>query len=76
MITYDEYKDKVYEIFIRDRLKDVDNDVKIKYLEDSEDFIRESYDGDVFRFTQMGDDKVFTDPVMSGSVCMNLDMLY
>ena len=76
MMTYEEYKNKVYDIFVRDFLIGKTESEKKKYLADNEQFIKTSYEDDVYRFNKLGQNLVFTDSGISGSVCMNLDMLY
>ena len=76
MLTYEEYREKVYMLFIRDHLKAVSTEEKIRYLEENEDFIRREYKADVYGYCHLDQKLTFTDHVISGSVCMNLDMLY
>lgn len=76
MPTYEEYKQKVYEIFLRDFLTNLNKEEKIKYLEENEDLIQRAYKGDVYRYKEMKLENVFTDDGIASTVCNNLDMLY
>ena len=79
MMTYEEYKAKVYVIFLRDWLKGVSEEDKLKHLEENEDVIEEGYSGEVYHYNNGNDEqksKRFTDVSISSSTCSNLDMLY
>lgn len=75
MPTYEEYKKKVYEIFLNEYLKNVSRDDKIKHLEENEDVIQNAYKGDVYDYEE-GIKNTFTDWNISSTICNTLDMLY
>ncbi|MBQ2117600.1 MAG: hypothetical protein II192_00925 [Clostridia bacterium] len=79
MMSYEEYKQKVYELFMKDCLKNVSEEEKKKHLQENEDFIKNSYNdavGDYDRYRDENKKLVFSDHVLLGGVVHNLDMLY
>lgn len=61
MISYDEYKNKVYKIFLSRCLIGVSKEEKIKYLDENEDMIIKSYKGDKYEYKNFNEKKVFND---------------
>ncbi len=80
MMSYEEYKQKVYELFMKDCLKNVSEEEKKKHLQENEDVIQNGYAGAVFFFTNEDPDLLdvdaFTDRRIRWSTVDNLDMLY
>lgn len=79
MMSYEEYKQKVYELFMKDCLKNVSDEKKLAYLGENEDFIKNSYNDAVGAYDRYRDENkklVFSDHVLLGGVVHNLDMLY
>ena len=76
MLNYEEYKNKVYDIFNKKCLTGVDAKEKIKYLKEQEKIIKEAYDGDVYSYKSLGMENVFTDSCIYSRICSNLEELY
>lgn len=76
MMSYDEYKAKVYDLFIKERLVNISKEKKIRHLEDNEDVIQESYTDAVYAYEHENRKLVFTDFVISDAVGSTLEMLY
>ncbi len=80
MMSYEENKQTVYELFMKACLKNVSEEEKKKHLQENEDVIRNAYDDAVFFFTNEDPDLLdvdaFTDYRILGDIVSNLDMLY
>ena len=76
MINYEEYKNKVYSIFINECLPDLNEKEKIEYLNSKEDIIKEAYRGDAYSYENLDMKNVFTDSCISSRICANLEELY
>ena len=76
MMSYEEYRKKVYELFLKRCLTHLSEQDKLRYLDENEKFIQESYQDDLYRFNEMGMDKVFTDTGILAGVCDNLEKLW
>ena len=76
MMSYEEYRKKVYEIFLKRCLTHISEQDKLKYLDENEEFIQESYQDDLYCFNDMCMDKVFTDTGIYSRVCDNLEKLW
>lgn len=76
MISFEEYKERVYRIFKDNFLKDLSEEEKDKYLEENEDFIRTSYNSDLYQFEKMGMENIFSEDNILSRVCDNLSELY
>lgn len=76
MISYEQYKAKVYDIFEEKCLNDVSKQEKIKYLKENEELINNAYKDDVYSYENLDMHNVFTDINIYSRICTNLEELY
>ena len=77
--TLEEYEIKVRELFLKNCLKDLDEEDKIEYLEgeESEEIIKECYSADKYMHENFeGFENVFSDYCILSRTCSTLEMLY
>ncbi len=76
MISYKEYKNRVYKLFLNNCLKDLSIKERIDYLKDNEILIRKSYKGDLYSYKYLAIKNVFSINCMLSRIVSNLEYLY
>ncbi len=76
-LSYEEYKNRVYEIFKKRCLPFLSEKEKVEYLKKNEDVIKDEYKGDLYEFNNFeGFETVFDDRSIYSRVCGVLEDLY
>ena len=75
MMSYEEYKEKVYKIFKDKFLEELSDEEKEKYLTENEDLIKNSYKSNIYMLENMNID-YFDDEGIESTICDNLSELY
>ena len=75
MISYKEYKNKVYKLFEEKYSDEFDEEEMNKYLQESEELIKKSYKENVYMLEKMNIN-YFDDNGIKSTICNNLYELY
>ena len=75
MLKYDEYKSKVYELFLDNCLKWLTTEQKEKYLKENEDLIEKTYNDNLYILKKMKINYFNNNGILS-RICSNLENLY